>query len=154
GSFSEAQWQRQHGTASRLAEIGGPKTEDGRRQAKLEPAQRPAPSAPAGGGKKTKEQKRAEAEARNALYRAMKGQGHVDVSALDAEQQRRALGLLEAEIAAKEAEKEAIEQALADPNLYQDPKRFSAEMARFTEAETALEALYQRWEKLAEQVAS
>ncbi|MDX1419580.1 MAG: ABC-F family ATP-binding cassette domain-containing protein [Rubricoccaceae bacterium] len=148
GTYSEVHWQRTHGTAAAALKSDGRRATGGA----AETAKREKPKA--SGGKKTKAQKREEAEARNALYRALKGAGTVDPSALDAEQQRRALAVLEAEVMEKEAEKEVIEQALADPALYQDPKRFAAEMARFTEAEQALQALYERWEALAEEVAA
>ncbi|HLT46115.1 MAG TPA: ABC-F family ATP-binding cassette domain-containing protein [Rubricoccaceae bacterium] len=157
GTFSEAHWQRTHGTAAAMlkatAEPASAKAGGRPPTAAARPEDRSSKPA-ARSGPKTKEQKRAEAEARNALYRAMKGEGTVDASRLDAEQRRRALALLEEEVMAKEAEKEAIEAALADPALYQDQARFSAEMARFTEAEQALKALYARWEKLAEEVAA
>ncbi len=149
GSYTDAQWQRQHGTAAGISSVkANPAT-----KASIPKPATNGSKAKAPGAKKSKEQKRAEAEARNALYRATKGDGPVDMGALNPEQQRRALDLLEADVIAKETEKEAIEQALADPDLYLHPKRFAAEMARFAESEQALKSLYKRWEKLAEQVA-
>jgi ATP-binding cassette subfamily F protein 3 len=150
GTYSDAHWQRTHGTAAALL-----KTADGRRPTAAPPDAR-SPEPEARSGPKTKQQKRAEAEARNTLYRATRdaAKADLDPSKLDAAGRRRALALLEAEVTAKEAEKQAIEEALADPALYQDPARFAAEMARFTEAEQALKALYARWEKLAEEVAA
>jgi len=161
GTYTEAEWQREHGTAAIVR-----KAENAQQTA----AQRAESKPTRASGPKTKEQKRLEAEARNAAYRA--GQGGDGAKAaqpapppagkdapagkakpVDPAQQRRALARLEAEVEAKEAEKTAIEATLADPALYEDPARFQAEMARFTEAERELKALYARWEALVEQVA-
>ncbi len=150
GSYSDAQWQRQHGTAAGLKSSNvGSVSEPSNQTPSTNGTKAKAPSV-----KKTKEQKRAEAEARNALFQAMKGDGNVDPAILEPDQQRRALEVLEAEITDKEANKEALERILADPTLYQDPTRFSTEMARFAAEEQALKALYKRWEQLAEQVAT
>jgi ATP-binding cassette subfamily F protein 3 len=150
GTYTEAEWQRTHGTAATVR-----KAEEGARKAEAWTGEK------ATGGKKTKEQKRAEAEARNAAYRAAQGDAKPAATPRaapspaaakpDAGQRRRALERLEAEVAAKEAEKRAVEAVLAAPDLYQDAARFQAEMARFRETEQALKALYARWERMAEE---
>jgi ATP-binding cassette subfamily F protein 3 len=148
GTYSETEWQRAHGTAASV------------RTAATAAASTAAPAGPAvqraGGGRKTKEQKRAEAEARNAAYRA--AQGAVTNGAPEKPAPRkkgkkhseRSLESVEAEIAAREAEKALIEEALADPALYRDAERFKAEMERFGVVEAALKELYASWEAIAE----
>ncbi len=156
GTYTEAEWQRAHGTAARALQAQTAASAEGS-------AGGSSPAAPpVAGGRKTKEQKRAEAEARNAAYREAQGAappkpggngapaGKASAPApVPPAHRRRELEKVEREIAAKEAEKAAAEAVLADPALYQDATRFSTEMARFADASGALVALYARWEALA-----
>ena len=57
---------------------------------------------------------------------------------------------IEARIAVLETEKKSLEPQLADPALYNDFQRSRPLMARFSEIEQELPALYDRWEKLQE----
>jgi ATP-binding cassette subfamily F protein 3 len=145
GTYSETEWQRAHGTAAAVRAASAARATT---SASDEPAR--------AGGKKTKEQKRAEAEARNAAYRASQADAppaptNGKAPALKDRKAARSLEKVEAEVAAREAEKAAIEAALADPALYQDAERFQAEMGRFREVEASLKELYARWEALVEE---
>ena len=84
---------------------------------------------------KTKEQKRAEAEERNRLYRAKK-----DFVAR--------LKKCEEEIAAGEARKEEINGLLCSQEVLSDSGRIQELMIELKEKENSLKALYDEWEEL------
>ncbi len=154
GSYTEAQWQREHGTASKLA---GSASGDG--QATSAPPKAPAkPAAPdpasksSGSGKKSKEEKRREAEARNALYRMMKDGTVPPARELGADLAARALELLEQSVEEKEVEKDRLEAKMADPDLYARPAEFQQTMAALAAAQAELKSLMERWERLAAEV--
>jgi ATP-binding cassette subfamily F protein 3 len=63
-------------------------------------------------------------------------------------QQRRA-GELEKAIEAAEAELRALEEELADPTAWNDPRTAAKSTARHDQAKKALEALYAEWETVA-----
>jgi ATP-binding cassette subfamily F protein 3 len=150
GTYSETEWQRAHGTAATVRRAAA-NAQGNSASATGETSARSA------GGRKTKEQKRLEAEARNAAYRAAQTAEN-GLPAVASEQktgkkkarQDRSIAQVESEIQVREAEKAAIEAGLADPALYQQADRFKEEMARFQETEAALKELYARWERMVE----
>ncbi len=161
GSYTEAQWQRENGTASR---VSAPISGDGAARTAA-PASPGTPVAkPSSGGKKTKEEKRREAEARNAAYQAAQGKAPATQQAgkqqsakfapaggLDARAAAKAMQKVEKQIADAEARKSAAEAEMADPDLYSRAAEFAATMARFNAANEEITALYARWESLAAQ---
>ena len=58
---------------------------------------------------------------------------------------------LEADIEVQEEKKSALEQELADPELYQDQDAFAEKGAAYKACERRLERLYGQWEKLQEE---
>ena len=84
---------------------------------------------------KTKEQRRAEAEERNRLYRAKKG--YVE-----------RLAACENEIAACEARKTEINELLCSPEVLSDSAKIQSLMKELKEREDSLKALYAEWEAL------
>jgi ATP-binding cassette, subfamily F, member 3 len=142
GTYSEAQWQRQHGTAARVQSGDGASA----------PAAQKASQATSGGGRKTKEDKRREAEERNRLYQLSQG-GKVPVQSLsDPKLLKRALGTIEKQIEDKETEKANLEEQLANPDLYENQSVFQDTMKAFAAVEAELARLYEQWEKAAAQV--
>jgi ATP-binding cassette, subfamily F, member 3 len=101
------------------------------------------PAAPAGrvSGPKTKEQKRAEAEARNKAHRASKGG-------------KRRLGEVEAELESMQRRYDELLTALADPDLYGDKAAFFAANEEYAAVKTRLEALNAEWGTLVEELES
>ncbi|HEX8385009.1 MAG TPA: ATP-binding cassette domain-containing protein, partial [Rubricoccaceae bacterium] len=162
GTYTEAQWQRENGTAARLG-AAAPASGDGAASKKMSVPTTGAEAARPSGGKKTKEEKRREAEARNAAYQTAQGKapaaaapnakkaGAPAPSGLDARAAAKALQKVEAQIAAAEARKTAIEAEMAAPDLYSRPAEFAATMARFNAADEEVKGLYARWEALAAQ---
>ena len=159
GTYTETQWQREHGTAARVASsakdaatngaaANGAATNGSRSKAAGSNGSAPKPS----GGKKSKEEKRREAEARNALYRMMKDGTVPSARELGPDLAQRALQLLEQSVEDKEAEKDELATTMADPELYAKPDAFQATMAALQAVEGELKELYARWERLAAQV--
>ena len=167
GSYSEAQWQREHGTARLALEAerretagkgpnpsGAPapgangRATNGPRAAGAAPAARPANTA-APSGKKSKEDKRREAEARNAMHRLLQKGETPSARALGPELAQRALEMLENEVEKTEAARAKLEQEMADPDLYNRPDDFQKTMERFQKAEAALADAMARWEAFA-----
>ena len=151
GTYSETQWQREHGTASKLA---GPASGDGSAGTpqRAKPAPAPKPAAKASGGKKSKEEKRREAEARNKLYRMMQDGTVPPARELGPDLAARALELLEGQVEEKEAAVADLEAQMADPELYARPDEFQKTMAQLQAAQAELKALMGRWERLAQEV--
>jgi len=85
--------------------------------------------------RKTKEQKRAEAEARNRRYR-------------EKNPIKDKLSALEAEIDEAEKALQDLTSALADPDLYRDKKRFFELMDEHAQAKRKVEELTAEWERL------
>jgi ATP-binding cassette subfamily F protein 3 len=85
--------------------------------------------------RKTKEQKRAEAEERNRSYR-------------EKNPLKDKLTGIESEIDKAEKAFQELTAALADPELYRDKKRFFEMMESHTKAKRKIEELTAEWERL------
>jgi ATP-binding cassette subfamily F protein 3 len=99
----------------------------------------PAPAAPKSSGPKTKEQKRAEAEARTKAYRAGKGE-------------RGRLGDVETEMTEVQATHDALLARLSEPDLYSDKASFDIAMVDYGKVKARLAELEREWLKLSETV--
>ncbi|MBI5407413.1 MAG: ABC-F family ATP-binding cassette domain-containing protein [Nitrospirae bacterium] len=85
--------------------------------------------------RKTKEQKRAEAEERNRLHR-------------ETNQLRKRLSQIETEVNAAEKTLQTLTEALANPELYQDKDRFFETMESHARTKKKIEELTAEWERL------
>jgi ATP-binding cassette subfamily F protein 3 len=83
-------------------------------------------------GKKTKEQKRAEAEARNRAYRAGRGD-------------KERLVKVEAQLSSLQERHDALIELMAQPKLYEDQAAFDAALAEYTEVKSRIPALESEW---------
>ena len=92
-------------------------------------------AAPRSGGKKTKEQKRAEAEARNKAYRSGKPE-------------KSRIAELDAAIATAQARDIELLELLGKPELYVDKAAFDAAMAEYGALKSRLAALEKEWLEL------
>lgn len=90
-------------------------------------------------GPKTKEQKRAEAEARNKAYRATKDR-------------KERLAVLEEEIASRQARYDELVSLMADPNFYSDKQAFEAAVAEYAVVKSRLPVLEEEWLDLSAQI--
>ena len=88
-----------------------------------------------GSAPKTKEQKRAEAEARNKAYRLLK-------------KERERLAQVEAQMEVDEARNEELLALMADESLYADKERFDACLSEYNELKVRLPKLEAEWLEL------
>ncbi len=98
----------------------------------------PEPAVPVA-GPKTKEQKRAEADARNRAYRATKDG-------------RSRLQAVEKELAQAQARHDELVEAMADPDIYADKGVFDKALAEYTELKKRLPGLEEEWLTLSEEI--
>lgn len=108
--------------------------------AKTPSRQEGAPAAPpAREGKKTREQRRAEAEARAALNKRLKGA-------------RSRLKTIEGDLAKKRARYDELMGLMASEELYADQERFNAAMAEYQALKQSIPALEDEWLELSESI--
>lgn len=88
-----------------------------------------------GSAPKTKEQKRAEAEARNRVYRKLKDE-------------RKRVAELEKQMEVDDERHEALVTLMADENLYADQERFEAAMTEYNELKARMTANEAEWLEL------
>jgi ATP-binding cassette subfamily F protein 3 len=89
-------------------------------------------SSPASSGPKSKEQKRAEAEARTRAYRHLK-------------EDRERLKVLEPELEQAQAEYDHIVAAMADEALYNDKDAFTTKLDRYNELKQSIPRMEEEW---------
>ena len=104
------------------------------------PRSRPSRADPAAAtGPKTKEQKRAEAEARNSAYRATR-------------LTRARLAEVEASLASAQERHDELVAQMAQPDLYSDNERFEAALGEYNELKQRLPGLESEWLALCEEI--
>ncbi|OZC03649.1 ABC-F family ATP-binding cassette domain-containing protein [Rubricoccus marinus] len=153
GTYTEAEWQREQGTAAASLKASGASAAPTKGLAASGHGasggtQKAIPTKT--GGKRTKEEKRRAAEMRQRVSRATRGEETLDPASLSPDELAYAIDALEAAVAAKTKEKVDLERKLADPDLYADAKRFkqtSDAHAKASDMETHLMSI---WETLAE----
>ena len=127
-------------TASTAQLPGGQRTE--RRNRRLPKNQQMSTagvfSAPVS-GPKTKEQKRAEAEARNKAYRSLK-------------QERERLPQLEQELELAEARRDELVELMANEDLYKDKEAFDAALMEYNELRRRIPKLEEEWLELTHRI--
>ena len=94
---------------------------------------------PEASGPKTKEQKRAEAEARNRAYRSTKGR-------------KTRLQALDAELAIAQARHDELIELMAEPELYASPAAFDAAIAEYNALKARLPRLEEEWIAVTEEI--
>lgn len=98
-----------------------------------------AAPAPPVSGPKTKEQKRAEAEARNRAFRATKDR-------------RKRLLELESELASSQARHDNLVGLMAEPALYSDKDAFASALAEYNDLKSRLPRLETEWLELSSEI--
>jgi ATP-binding cassette subfamily F protein 3 len=93
----------------------------------------------ASGGPKTREQKRAEADARNRAYRATR-------------ERRLRLAALDAELTRAQARHAQLLELMTDPAFYEDRDAFSAAMEEYALLKATLPGLEQEWLELTQEI--
>ncbi len=119
---------------------------------------------PKSGGRKTKEQKRQEAEERNQLYKEKKSRekdgvvaepdqlGKSEWSRMSEGKKKNTLEKYEKEIELMESRKAELTQKLAEPDFFSDPQASGAAMKEYGELEARLARYIKNWESLAEEI--
>jgi ATP-binding cassette, subfamily F, member 3 len=97
------------------------------------------PEAAAAAGRKTKEQKRTEADARNRAYAATKSR-------------KARLAVVDVELAAAQARHEELVELMASPDLYADQTAFAAALAEYTALKSRLPVLEEEWITLTDEI--
>ena len=90
-------------------------------------------------GPKTKEQKRAEAEARNRAYRVTK-------------ESKERLAVLDAELESAQKRHDELVGLMASPELYSDPSAFDAAIAEYNALKAQLPKLEEEWMTLTDEI--
>jgi ATP-binding cassette subfamily F protein 3 len=101
------------------------------------PAPTAAPDAP---GPKTREQKRAEAEARNRAYRATR-------------EVRKRFDAVDAELSEAQTLHDSLVEQMASPDLYSDRAAFDVAMAEYASLKARIPALEEEWVRLSDELA-
>ena len=119
---------------------GAPSPDGGRAHPGLRAAAGESPVTPdSARGRKSKNERRAEAEERNRLYRGTKDD-------------KRRRGAIERELGTVQRRHDALLEVLADTGLYQDKERFSETMGEYTEVKRRLEELEREWLEVSERI--
>jgi len=138
GTYSEYRWHLEHGS------VEAPDA-----SLTTTPASNGTSSKQQKSGPKSKAQKREEAQARQ---RQANGTSAPDYSTLNSYKLQELYEETEADILAKEEKKEALEEAMADPTLYDNHNRAKEVNTDYAAIEQELATLYERWEALAEEL--
>ena len=141
GDYDYYLYKREDLAARAAAETAGESAPAAAKSAKVTAAQPDAPAAapkPAE-GKKTKEQKRAEAQARAALNKKLKGV-------------RNQLKKIEAELDKKRARYDELMELMASEELYADQDKFNAALGEYNGLKQELPKLEDEWLELSTQI--
>ena len=105
------------------------------------PGEKSSPAAPVEpvAGPKTKEQKRAEAEARNRAYRVTR-------------ERKTRLAQLDSDLASAQQRHDELVALMATPDLYSDQAAFDSALAEYTALKSRLPALEEEWIAVNEEI--
>lgn len=144
GNYSEYLWQLEHGTSSR---------QNGMATAAASPANQTNPESAQpkkkSGGKKSKEQKRLEAEERSRIGKQVDAESTGELDNLSAYQLQKLYTKIEQKIFQAERKQRKIEEELADENLYADLERARERTQAYEDLKNELAEMYERWELIA-----
>lgn len=133
----------QSGAAAKpQAKAAGSKSPDARTPRRVHSSSgttRTAPAPDAIAGPKTKEQKRAEAEARNRAYRATR-------------EAKKRFEVVDRELTVAQARHDELIALMAEPEFYSDKLRFDAALAEYAEIKKRIPALEEEWMSLSEEI--
>ena len=140
GDYDYYLYKREDLAARAAAEAAGESAPAAAKSAKVTAAQSDAPAAPKPAeGKKTKEQKRAEAQARAALNKKLKGV-------------RNQLKKIETELDKKRARYDELMELMASEELYADQDKFNAALGEYNGLKQELPKLEDEWLELSTQI--
>ncbi len=138
GNYTEYRWQIEHGTAAAHvtnAQSNGSQTGPGK----------PKPSS----GKKTREQKRQEAEERQRLSKILKSSDSLDLNQLTPGQLEKLYTKTEQKIFKLERKQRKIESSLSTQEVFEDLQEARRLTSDYEQLKQELENLYKQWEEIA-----
>ncbi len=144
GTYSEFHWTVEQERATLQAPQPGSGSAE-----RNEPV-RPASDDTDAKKRKTKEDRRREAEERNRVYQErVKASGKKEVHQRSEFKLKEQLRRIEQDVASHEERRTEIETMLADPNFFKDSDRSTKSLEEFSKLEIELNELYQQWETIA-----
>ncbi|MEZ4696391.1 MAG: ATP-binding cassette domain-containing protein [Rhodothermales bacterium] len=151
GNYSDYLWQIEHGTAARMS--GATTGTSSGAASEISRETQSTSSKPDAekkhSGKKTREQRRLEAEER-ARMREQNAASGGELEALSSYQLQKLYSKVEQKIFQAEREQRKIEKELADEKLYSDHELARTVTQRYEESKSELADLYRQWEEIAE----
>ena len=146
GNYSDYLWQIEHGTASQMRAAGT-----------TDPVER-EPAKPEAGirkpGKKTREQRRIEAEERAAIRNAPVPKNGDELDDLSPHQLEKMFNKVEQKIFRAEREQRSLERSFNDPELYRDLELARARTDEYEALKENLAGLYAQWEEISKRMES
>ena len=140
GSYSEYRWRQEQQAADVVPKV----------ESNAPAVQVSEPST----GPKTREQKRREAQERRALYESLDRGEPIDYDRLTVEQRRRLYERVEGQVLELEAAIEALQEKLADPEVYGDSDAFRRVSSDLDKKNAELDERMGLWERLADVMAT
>lgn len=138
GNYTEYRWQLEHGTAAKhIQETATTSRPDSTNEKK------------GSSGKKTREQKRLEAEERKRLSEILSNSDTVDYSGLTASQLEKLHSKTEQKIFKLERKQRKIEDSLSKQEVFEDLDEARRLTAEYEQLKTEIESLYAQWEEIA-----
>jgi ATP-binding cassette subfamily F protein 3 len=161
GNFSDYQWQMEHGTARKFIE-GDSAPGSGKERTTVASKDRTAatstsPSEKAvstGGGPKTKEQKRLEAQERERARQQKAQKSGSKSGGLNNYKLKSEYDRVEAEVEKMETSTKRMAAQLADPATFADPSKSTRLLAEYEVAQKKLAELNKTWEDLASEMSA
>ena len=157
GNYSDHLWQIEHGTASKIASPSAGASIGPTATASADA--RPAAKHP---GKKTREQRRIEAEERKARNQQASARQNgsdrpvsaEELDALSEQQLQKRYAKVEQKIFQAERQQRKLEKAFSDPDLYGNLELARTRTDEYEAAKAELERLYAEWEEIASRIPS
>ncbi|MBA4370147.1 MAG: ABC transporter [Coriobacteriaceae bacterium] len=131
GDYDRYLWK-----SERVSAAGGPSERGSEPRRATHSAQTPAPTAPAVGGRKSPERKRAEAEVRNRAYR-------------EGKELSRRVQAIERELEPAQARHDELVTLMAAPDFYADKDVFLPALEEYNSLKARIEALVSEWSEVA-----
>ena len=154
GNFSDYSWQIEHGTARAFIDPGTQSTSSSNTSSGNGKANGTASNTPTGGGPKSKEQKRLEAQERELARQKLTSKSPSKFGGLNNFKLKNEYERVEAEVEKLEVVTKAMAAELADPTTFANPSKSTKLLSDFETSQKKLADLNKQWEQLASEMSS